>query len=191
LRPSKKNRSQQPKRGRGSATENAEPRFLVIGQITKPHGVRGEVRVRPHTDVPERFSWLTQVYVGQTNPQLRQIESMRWHKEILLLKFDGLDSRDAIEGLRGQYLQVPESEAIPLADDEYFLYQLIGLQVVSDDGQVLGELKQVIETGANRVFVVRGEAGELLLPDIPDVALDINFEDGRMTVHLLPGLRAT
>ncbi len=163
----------------------------MIGQITKPHGVRGEVRVRPHTDLPERFSWLTQVYVGQTNPQLRQVESMRWHKEILLLKFDGLDSRDAIEGLRGQYLQVPESEAIPLADDEYFLFQLIGLQVVSDEGHVLGELKRVIETGANHVFVVRGEAGELLLPDIPDVVLDINFEDGRMTVHLLPGLLST
>lgn len=178
----------EPTQGRGSAKQEAEPRFLVIGEITKPHGVRGEVRVRPHTDLPERFGWLSQVYVGKTRLQLLNVESVRWHKDILLMKFEGLDNRNEIEGFRGHNLHVPESEAIPLAEGEYFLYQLIGLQVVSDDGQELGALTRVIETGANNVFVVRGEAGELLLPDIPDVVLDINFEDGRMTVHLLPGL---
>ncbi|MFQ5434372.1 MAG: ribosome maturation factor RimM, partial [Anaerolineae bacterium] len=171
------NQSRQLGRGRGSAKQDVEPRFLVIGEITKPHGVRGEVRVRPHTDLPERFGWLTQVYVGQTDPQLLQVESIRWHKDVLLLKFAGLDNRDDIEGFRGQYLQVLESEAIPLAEGEYFLYQLIGLRVVSDEGQELGELKQVVETGANNVFVVQGEAGEWLLPDIPEVALDIDFDD--------------
>ena len=85
-------------------------------------------------------------------------------------------------------LQVPETEAVPLEEGEYFLFQLVGLAVFSDEGQELGRLTQVLETGANNVFVVAGVDGEILLPDIDDVILDIDFANGRMTVHLLPGL---
>jgi len=173
---------------RGSVESSTEPRFLVIGQILKAHGVRGEVRVRPHTDLPERFTWLETVYLGEDEPQPVDVESVRFHKDLVLIKLAGYDDRQQTDLLRGQLLQVPRDEAIPLAEDEYFLYQLEGLAVFTDEGQPLGELVQVLQTGANNVFVVRGEGKDILLPDTEEVVVDIDFENGRLTVHLLPGL---
>ncbi len=162
--------------------------FIVIGQITKPHGIRGEMRVKPHTDDPRRFTWLKQVYVGKTNPQLMAVEQARVHQKMVLLKLTAVTDRTQAEALRGAWVQVAEAEALPLAEGEYYLFQLEGLAVVTVDGEPLGTLTSVIETGANHVFVVQGEQGELLLPDIDDVIEDIDFENGRMTVKLLPGL---
>lgn len=171
--------------------DSAEPRFLVIGQIGKPHGIRGEIRVVTHTDLPERFSWLEEIYVGETDPILVAVEKVRFHKNWVLLKLAGYDDRDAAATLRGQLLKVDMDQAIPLEEGEYYLYQLDGLQVLSDQGEDLGTVIEVIETGANNVFVVRGPHGELLLPDIEEVVLDIDFDEGKMRVHLLPGLRPT
>lgn len=162
---------------------------MIIGRIQKAHGVRGEMRVMPHTDLPERFTWLETVWLGDDDPQPFAVESARFHGQLVLLKLAGYDSREAVQVLRGQWLQVPESEAVPLEEGEYYLYQLEGLQVFTDEGEALGELVQVMETGANNVFIVRGESGELLLPDTDEVVQVIDFENGRMTVHLLPGLR--
>lgn len=175
---------------RGSGDEAKEPRFLIIGQIIRPHGVRGEVRVVPHTDLPERFGWLQSVYLGLEEPQLLAVESARVHEGqgVVLLKLAGYDDRDQAEMLRGQWLQVREEDAIPLEEGEYFLYQLEGLAVHSDDGRDLGYLQEIIETGANNVFVVQGEFGEILLPNTPEVILDIDFAARLMKVHLLPGL---
>ncbi|MCA9901392.1 MAG: 16S rRNA processing protein RimM [Ardenticatenaceae bacterium] len=162
--------------------------FIVIGQITKPHGVRGEVRVKPHTDEPERFSWLEQVYVGAEDPRPMAVEQARVHQGMVLLKLTAVSTRAAAESLRGEWLLVPEDEALPLEEGEYFLFELEGLTVVTTDGETLGTLTGIIETGANNVFVVQGDRGELLLPDIDDVVQDIDFENGRMLVTLLPGL---
>ena len=176
---------------RGSVEENTEPRFLVIGQIGKAHGVKGEMRVVMHTDLPERFTWLDAVYVGQDNPSLVPVESVRFHKNWVLLKLEGYEDRDAVSLLTGQILQVDESQAIPLEEGEYYLYQLEGLAVVSDQGENLGSLVEIIETGANNVFVVQGSDGEILLPDTKEVILNIDFDIGQMTVHILPGLLST
>jgi 16S rRNA processing protein RimM len=184
----KKQQDQHDLEQRGSEGKSIEPRFLVIGQIGKAHGVRGEVRVTPHTDLPERFTWLETIYVGEPDPQPLRVESARLHKNFILLKLAGYDSREQVERLRGQWLQVPEEEAIPLEEGEYFLYQLIGLQLFQDTGLFLGELVDIIETAANNVFVVQTETQQLLLPDTEEVVLAIDFEDNRMTVHLLPGL---
>lgn len=162
--------------------------FLVIGQITKPHGVRGEVRVIPHTDLPERFTWLETVYVGEINPRPIKVEGARLHQNMILLKLVGVDDRNQAELLRGEWLQVPEAEALPLAEDEYYLYQLEGLIVRTETGEDLGVLVEVIETGANNVFLVRGPRGEVLLPDTAEVIQEIDFENGRIIVHLLAGL---
>jgi 16S rRNA processing protein RimM len=166
----------------------AEPSFLAIGRIARAHGVRGEVRVVVYTDSPERFTWLKTVYVGEKDPRPVGVSAVRFHKEQVILKLEGYDDRDSVEALRGQLLQVPESEGIPLAEGEYYLHQLIGLNVYSDEGDHLGELVEFLETGANLVFVVRGERGEMLLPDTKEVVQAIDFDNGRMTVHLLPGL---
>ncbi len=166
--------------------------FLIIGEIAKPHGIRGEMRVVVHTDLPERFSWLKTVYVGRRQggdtPQPFAVDSVRYHQDKVLLKLVGYDDRDAAGSLAGRLLYVPESEAIPLEEGEYFLYQLEGLAVYEENGRLLGHLSSVLETGANNVFIIQGEFGEILLPDIPGVILDIDFDANRMTVHLLEGL---
>lgn len=162
--------------------------YIVIGVITKPHGVRGEMRVKPHTDEPKRFTWLEQVFIGANNPQPMAVEKARVHQDMVLLKLTAVSTREEAEALRGEWLMVPEAEALPLEDGEYFLFQLEGLTVITTDGDTLGTLTSIIETGANNVFVVKGEKGELLLPDIDDVVQEIDFDNGRMLVTLLPGL---
>lgn len=172
---------------RGSG--DTEPRFLIIGKIGKPHGVRGEVRVIPYTDDVTRFNWLESVYVGERHPKETAVESSRLHKSFVLLKFAGINDRDEAERLRGAILQVPMEQAIPLEEGEYFLFEIEDMAVYSDQEEYLGQIVDVIETQAHNVFVVRGEAGELLLPDTDEVVLAIDFEAHRMTVHLLDGLR--
>jgi 16S rRNA processing protein RimM len=167
---------------------DSQSNYLTIGRIVRSHGVRGEVRVAVYTDMPERFTWLKSVYVGEENPQAVTVEKVRFHKDQVILKLAGYESRDVAESLRGLLLQVPEDEAIPLEEGEYFLYQLVGLAVYSDEGEHLGELVELLETKANSVFVVKGSRGEVLLPDTTEVVREIDFENGRMTVHLLPGL---
>ena len=173
---------------RGSEDLDSEPRFLVIGQITKPHGVRGEVRVMPHTDLPERFGWLDEIFVGEDDPQPVAVEQVRSHQGWVLLKLAGYDSREDAQVLRGQLLQIPEDQAIPLEENEYFLFELVNLSVETKAGVHLGTLVEVIETGANNVFVVRGPDTEFLIPDIPEVVVEINFDSNRMVIDPLPGL---
>lgn len=173
---------------RGLPENSGEPRFLVIGRIIKPHGTGGEMRVEVLTELPERFDWLERVYVGREDPKPIPIEAVRFHQSWVLIKLSGVDDRDAAEGLRSEWLQVPEEEGIPLDEGEYYLYQALGLSVVTDQGQALGEISEIIETGANYVFVVTGPQGEVLIPDTDEVVLEVDLERGRMLVHLLDGL---
>ena len=144
----------------------------------------------PHTDVPERFGWLESIYVGETAPKKMAVEHARVHQGMILLKLTAVSDRLAAEALRGEWLMVPEDEAIPLEEGEYYLFELEGLEVYPTEGELLGTLTSGIETRANNVFVVQDEQGvELLLPDTDEVIQDIDFDNGRMTVTLLPGLR--
>jgi len=172
----------------GSADRSAEPRFLAVGRVIKPHGVQGEVRVELMTDLPQRFEWLKVIYVGERNPRPIAVESVRYHQEFVLLKLAGYPTRTEAEALRNELLQVPEEEAIPLEEGEYFLHQLLGLEVFTEGGQGLGRLTDVLETGANNVFVVVGPGGEHLIPDIPDVVQEVDVDGGRIVIRPLPGL---
>lgn len=174
--------------GRGSAGHSAEPHFLAVGRVIKPHGINGEVRVEPLTDLPERFEWLDSIYVGEKSPRLVGIDSVRFHQGSVLLKLAGFPTRTEAEQLRGELLQVPESEAIPLEDGEYFLHQLIDLAVYTSSGIHLGRLIEVLETGANNVFVVKAARAEYLIPDIPDVIQEIDMVNGRLVINPIPGL---
>jgi 16S rRNA processing protein RimM len=122
------------------------------------------------------------------NPREVAVEGARVHGSQVLLKLVGCDDRNAADSLRGEWLQVPEAEGIPLEEGEYYLYQLEGLAVYSEEGQHLGRLVEVLETKANNVFVINGPLGEVLLPDTPEIIKQIDFENGRMTVYLMPGL---
>ncbi len=170
-----------------------QPRYLLLGEVLRPHGVRGELRMRILTDFPERIKKLKTVYVGRSvrDKKLKQftVGGMRMHKGYGLLTLDEIKDRDDADRLRKLFVMVPIEDAVPLEDGEYYVFELIGLTVLSDEGETLGTLDNVISTGANDVYVVRGEAyGEVLLPDIPEVVLNIDFDAGTMTVHLMDGL---
>jgi 16S rRNA processing protein RimM len=161
---------------------------LAVGRVIKPHGVHGEVRVEMLTDVPERFGWLEYIYVGERNPRRVAVEGVRYHQEFVLLRLAGYPTRDEAETLRNELLLVPEDEAVPLEEGEYFLHQLIGLEVLTEAGRSLGRLSDVLETGANNVFVVDGPGGQHLIPDIPDVVIQVDVDGGRIVIRPLPGL---
>lgn len=183
-------RDNRPKSARGSA--RSEPRFLVIGQVRKPHGLRGELKVAVYTDEPSRFNQLDTVFLSRraddANPKSIKLQSVRFQGETALVKFEGYDTPETAGALRKYYLQVAVEDAIPLQEGEYYLYQLLGLAVYTTEGEHIGELTDVIETGANNVFEVKGSRGEILLPDIADVIKTIDFEEKRMTIEPLPGL---
>jgi 16S rRNA processing protein RimM len=162
---------------------------LAIGRITTAHGLRGEVRVELHTDFPERFAPEVTVYIGEALVATT-IDYARPHKQQLLVKLVGVDTRNDAEALRGQWLFVPEAEAIDLEPDTYWVHDIVGLFVYTENGEALGVISEVLFTGANEVYVIqRADNGaELLIPAIADVVQNVDLAAKRVTVRLLPGL---
>lgn len=164
---------------------------LKVGVITTTHGVRGEVKVFPTTDDPARFKKLKQVILdnGKEKRNL-EIEQVKFFKNLVILKFKGIDNINDIEKYKKAELFVTRENAVKLKKNEYFIADLIGLAVTSDEGEDLGELRDVLQTGANDVYVIGKEGEEeILLPAIRDCVLEVDVEAGTMKVHLLPGLR--
>ena len=164
--------------------------LLKVGVITTTHGVRGEVKVYPTTDEPERFLDLEYVLLD-TGKELRRldIKNVRFFKNLVILKFDGIDNINDIERYKRCPLLVERKDAVALEEDEYFIADMIGIQVVTEDDEPFGTLKDVMETGANDVYVISMTDGEeVLVPAIRDCIRDVNVEQGQMCVHLLPGL---
>lgn len=164
-------------------------KVLKVGIISSTHGVRGEVKVFPTTDDAKRFKNLKEVLLD-TEKELRplQIESARFFKQFVILKFKDCDCLDEVQRFRGKSLYVTRENAVKLNKDEYFIADLIGMNVVSDEG-LKGRLKDVMQTGANDVYVISLEDGrELLLPAIKECVLDISFEKNEIEIHVLEGL---
>jgi 16S rRNA processing protein RimM len=173
--------------GSGSPGQG-EPVYLVVGFLRRPHGVQGEILMDVRTDFPERIKPGITVYVGE-NHRMMTISSRRQHAQGLLLSFKGLENREEAGQYRNQYIYVQAAGLPELPEGEYYHHQLVGLQVVDEDGRLLGELAEVLETGANDVYVVsRPDGTEILLPAIPPVILDVDMSRRTMSVHLLPGL---
>lgn len=165
-----------------------EPVHLVIGFLRRPHGVQGEIIMDLHTDFPERIKSGRRVLVGEKRQPLT-FDTVRPHGDSLLISFRGVDTPEDAGKFRNQWVYIKASETPPLPEGQYYQYQLIGLDVVDDAGNSLGKLVEVLETGANDVYVVRDEAGrEILLPVIPSVILNRDMERRLLTVHLLEGL---
>ena len=165
--------------------------LLQIGVITTTHGVRGEVKVFPTTDDPKRFKKLKQVILDTGKEQIElEVAGARFFKNLVILKFKGIDNINDVEQYRQKSLYVTRENAVPLEENEYFIADLIGLKVVSDEGEELGELSDVLQTGANDVYVVSKEnTPDLLIPAIRDCIKQVDIESGTMQVHLLAGLR--
>ena len=163
--------------------------MLRVGVITSTHGVRGEVKVFPTTDDAKRFKTLKKVILDGREPLELSIEQVKFFKNMVILKFKGYDNINDVETWRQRDLLITRDQAVELKEDEYFITDLIGLTVVNEEEAVLGRVKDVLETGANDVYVVELTGGkELLLPAIKDCILNVDLEGGRMKVHVLDGL---
>ena len=162
--------------------------FLAIGRVLRPHGVRGELLLETLTDFPEHLSEMETVYLGEA-AEPHPLRSVRIHRKQLLIQLADCPDRETAETFRGQLMQIRGEAAAPPPPGRYYQHQLIGLSVVTDEGEALGEIAEVIETGSNDVYVVRGPSGELLLPALRSVIQSIDLESRRVVVHLIPGLR--
>ena len=164
--------------------------LLQVGVITQTHGVHGEVKVFPTTDDPERFLDLEYVYLdtGREKKKLT-IQSVKFFKQFVILKFKGINNINDIEKYKRCPLLVDRENAVELEEDEYFIADMIGMNVFTEDGEIFGTLKDVIETGANDVYIINSKNhGEVLIPAIKECILDVNVKEGKMLVHLMEGL---
>ena len=165
-----------------------EPVFLAVGKLGRPHGLHGEMLMVVLTDFPERLQPGVVLYIGPQHQPLR-LKSQRWHDRMMLVAFDGYSVREEASQLRNQLVQVRADDRPPLPEGEYYHHQLLGLQVVDEADELLGQLVEILETGANDVYVVHTPAGaQVLLPAIDAVILGVDLARGEMRVHLLPGL---
>lgn len=155
-----------------------------VGIIGSAHGIRGEVRVESLSDFPDRFRRGVRLYL-EGRPVL--VEAARVQGQTVLLKLEGVDDRNAAELLRGKTLQSPDLHTI-YAAGTYYQHDIVGLTCVTEAGEELGKVTTVLGTGANDVYVVKGERGELLLPAIEDVIKQVDVGGGRLVIDLLPGL---
>ena len=179
--------SERAERPAGSPTAG-EPAFLAIGKVRRPHGVGGDALVETYTDFPERILPKMVIYVGENHLPLT-ISRRRTHNDGLLLAFEGFTTPEQVGKFRNQILYTSQTDAPELPKGEYYQYELIGLDVEDEFGKSLGKLTEIMQTGANDVYVVTNEVGrELLLPAITEVVLDVDLDAKTMKVHLLPGL---
>lgn len=164
--------------------------LLQVGVITQSHGVRGEVKVFPTTDDPVRFKKLKKVILDTGKEKLDlEVEHVKFFKQFVIVKFKEFDNINDIERYKRCSLLVTRENAVPLEEDEYFVADMIGMKVITEDGTEFGTLSDVMETGANDVYVIDSkEHGEVLMPAIKECVLNVDMESGIITVHLMSGL---
>lgn len=166
--------------------------YMAVGRVVGMHGLNGELRVELHTDFPERFAPGGVLFLGAGLTPLN-IEGAREHKGMILLTLEGIADRDAAENLRNEWLFIPDSEAMDLPAGEYWVHEIIGLAVVDENGGAVGQVSDVMQTGANDVYIItpagavnRGK--ELLIPATAEVVQRVDLESKTLTIRLIPGL---
>ena len=164
--------------------------ILQVGAVTSTHGIAGEVKVFPTTDDPNRFKKLKHVLLDTGNGMKElEITRVKFFKNMVILKFRDHDKIEDVMPYKGRELYVTRENAVKLKKNEYFIADLIGMEVYTEDGALLGMLKNVLQTGANDVYEVeRRDGGDVLIPAIRQCILDVDVENAKMTVHLLEGL---
>jgi 16S rRNA processing protein RimM len=167
---------------------DGEPVYLVVGFLRRAHGLRGEMIMDLHTDFPERLQNGRELFVGEERKPMT-LSGSRPHARGMLVKLKGIETPEHAGELRNQWVYVRAADVPDLPEGKIYQHELFGYEVVDDQGNTLGELVEILETGANNVYVVRDAAGkEILLPAIPSVVLEIDSERRVMRVHLLEGL---
>ncbi len=163
--------------------------YLAVGKVLKPQGVKGELKVEPWTRSPERFKNLSRVFTDIPEYETLELVQVRCHRRFVYLKAAGIDSLEEAEGLRDSLLWIPESWREELPPGEYYIYDLLGMQVYCTSGEYLGELKEVLSLPGNDVFLVKKGQQELLIPALHRVIKEVDMGRSRMEIIMLPGLR--
>jgi 16S rRNA processing protein RimM len=163
----------------------APPEFLIVGRILAPRGIKGEIKAQVVTDFPDRFAPGKLVYL---DGQPLEIETCHLYKRHLLVKLATINTRQDAEMLRGRDLCIPRAEIHPLAEDEYYAFQLIGLDIVTTEGKHVGRITDIMSTAGNDIYIVEGEGGEILIPAIEDVVKSIDLEAGKVVIEAIEGL---
>ncbi|MGD0877347.1 MAG: ribosome maturation factor RimM [Anaerolineales bacterium] len=170
------------------APTNGVPAWLVVGKIRRPHGVAGDVLVEVYTDFPDRLKPNAVVYAGDDHIPLT-IRRQRSHNDGVLLGFDDYSTPEQVGRFRNQFLYIVVEDAMDLPEGEFYHHELQGLSVIDENGDSLGKVTEIIQTGANDVYVVTNKAGrEILLPAIVEVILDVDLDSKIIKAHLIPGL---
>ena len=165
-------------------------KYLEIGQIVNTFGIKGMVKVKPFTDNIERFSNLEKIYIKNKSGQTEyKIQEVKYHKNMVLVKFEGIENPEQANLLRNSYLMIDREEEKPLEEGTYYIVDMIGMDVYTDEGEKLGNIEDIFNTGSNDIYVVKSELGkQILLPAISDVVKNIDMENKKMVVHLISGL---
>ena len=159
-------------------------KYLEIGQIVNTFGIKGMVKVKPFTDDISRFDKLKTIYIQKKQEKKEySIEEVKYHKQMVLLKLKDINDIDKAETLRGSYILVDRDKEEPLEEGIYYIVDLLGLEVFSDEGNLLGKVDDIFNTGSNDIYVIKDE-----LPGTKEVIKDVNLKEGKIIVHLIPGL---
>ncbi|MBN2410292.1 16S rRNA processing protein RimM [candidate division KSB1 bacterium] len=166
------------------------PDFVIIGKITRPHGVRGTLRVEPITDDPQRYNLLSQIYIhSNKGPRtLYTIENVQTVNRYILLNLQDINTRNDAEAFRGCYIEIPRQECIPLPEGEHYYFELIGFSVISNQGKEIGELQDVYSYPANDVYVVKNNEKEILIPAVDEFIDHVDYKTGTITINPIEGL---
>ena len=162
-----------------------ELKFIIIGKIFAPWGIKGELEVIVETDFPQRFATGSKIYI---NRQPMTIDSSQQHKRRLIIKLDAINSVEDAQKLQGQFVEIHHSQVNPLPEEQYYHYQIIGLQVRTADGEILGNITKILTGESNDNYIVDSTNGEILIPAIEDVIKSIDLNKGYITIEAIEGL---
>jgi len=167
--------------------KSSGPEFITIGKIIAPWGIKGKLKVKVVTDFPQRFTPCSKIYI---NRQPMTINSTEWHKGKAIIKLNTIDSTEDAQRLRGQPIEIHYSQVYPLPEEQYYHFQLIGLEVWTTQGELLGTVTEILTADSNDNYVVHGAKGEILIPAIEDVIKSIDLNKGCIIIEPIEGLRS-
>ena len=163
----------------------SEPEFVTIGQIIAPWSTRGKLKIEVITDFPQRFTPGSEVYINQ---QSMIVESTEWHKGKAIIKLSTVDSIEDAQRLRGQCIEIHRNQLKPLPKGQYYHFQLVGLEVWTTQGELLGNITEILTAESNDNYVVKGDEGEILIPAVEDVVKSIDLNKGCLVIEPIKGL---
>jgi len=165
--------------------KSSEPEFITIGKILAPWNIKGKLIVEVETDFPQRFAPSARVYI---NRQVQTIDTAEWHKGKAIIKLETIDSIEDAENLVGQPIEIHHSQLQPLPEGQYYHFQLIGLEVWTTQGELLGTINHILTTPSNDNYIVSGAGGEIFIPAIEDIIKSVDLDNGRLTIEPIEGL---